>query len=168
MKTGSIKPMIILTTAYSEYALAGYELDVIDYLVKPISLKRFTKAVQKAREYAELRNSKNDSQVSFIFVKSERKIEKIEIDHILFIESAGNYITIHTENKKITAYLTLKGIENQLTNSFIKVHHSFLVNFKKIEAIDGYVIKIENKSVPISRQYKDNLMEIVVRNLLKR
>lgn len=168
LKGSQAKPLAILTTAYPEYALEGYELDIIDYLLKPISFKRFLKAAQKAREYIELRNRHSGPDMPFLFVRSDKKIEKLSFDDILFIESAGNYIVLHTENRKIVAYLTLKGIEGQLPNNFVKVHQSFLVNFMMIDSVEGNTIKFKNKEVPISRQYKEQLMELIVKNLLKR
>lgn len=168
LKSTQSKPLAIITTAYPEYALEGYELDIIDYLLKPISFKRFLKAAQKAKEYSDLRNSKSSLDMPFLFVRSEKKIEKLSFEEILFVESAGNYIIIHTGDRKIIAYLTLKGIEAQLPNNFVKVHQSFLVNFLMIDAIEGNTIKFKNKEVPISRQYKEQLMELIVKRLLKR
>lgn len=168
LKSSQLKPLSIITTAYPEYALEGYELDIIDYLLKPISFKRFLRAAQKAKEYTELRNSKNSLDMPFLFVRSEKKIEKLSFEEILFVESAGNYIIIHTEDRKLIAYLTLKGIEGQLPNNFVKVHQSFLVNFMMIDAVEGNTVKFKNKEVPISRQYKEQLMELIVKRLLKR
>lgn len=168
LKNSQLKPLSIITTAYPEYALEGYELDIIDYLLKPISFKRFLRAAQKAKEYTELRNSKNSLDMPFLFVRSEKKIEKLSFEEILFVESAGNYIIIHTEDRKLIAYLTLKGIEGQLPNNFVKVHQSFLVNFMMIDAVEGNTVKFKNKEVPISRQYKEQLMELIVKRLLKR
>lgn len=168
LKETGAKPLVVVTTAYPEYALEGYELDVIDYLLKPISVNRFGKAVQKAKEYIELLDRKSDPGYPFIFVRSDKKIEKLSFDDILFMESSGNYINIHTKSKEVVAYLTLKGIEGQLPDNFVKVHQSFLVNFMLIDAVEGNMIKIKNKEVPISRQYKEQLMKLVVKNLLKR
>ena len=169
LKTAAIKPLVILTTAFPEYALEGYEWDVIDYLLKPIAFKRFRKAVQKAKEYAQMTNAKPGNTGSYLFVRSEKRIEKVELQDILYIESTGNYIFIHTSEKKIMAYLTLKGLEAQIpAGDFIKVHQSFLVSFSRIEAIEGNTIKIKSRTVPISRNYKDALMELVAQRLLKR
>lgn len=169
LKQSAIKPMVILTTAFPEYALEGYELDIIDYLLKPIAFDRFLKAAQKAREYVELRDTKSGFHTSYLFVRSEKRIEKIELKDILFIESTGNYVTIHTEKKKILAYLTLKGLETQLpSGEFIKIHQSFLVAFSRIDAIEGNQIKIRDKTLSISRNYKEAVMQIVEQRLLKR
>jgi DNA-binding LytR/AlgR family response regulator len=169
LKEDKLKPLIILTTAYPEYALEGYGLNIIDYLLKPIAFERFLKAVQKAQEYIDLKEGKLNSSLSYFFVRSEKRIEKIELRDILYIESTGNYVNIYTEDKKIVTYLTLKGIESQLPpDEFIKIHQSFLVGFSKIDAIEGNQIRIKGKMVTISRNYKSALMDIVERRLLKR
>src|SRR5689334_108462 len=170
LKSTAVKPLVILTTAFPEYALEGYELDIIDYLLKPIAFNRFLKAVQKAKEYLELRNANiTEPFTDYIFVRSEKRIEKIELKEILYIESIGNYVNIFTENKKIIAYLTLKGLEGQLpSNEFIKIHQSFLVACSKINAIEGNQVKIKNLALPISRNYRDAVMQMVEQRLLKR
>lgn len=169
LKTAAIKPLVILTTAFPEYALEGYEWDVVDYLLKPIAFRRFQKAVQKARDYARLADTKPGDAISYLFIRSEKRIEKVELKDILYIESTGNYVFIHTPEKKIMAYLTLKGLETQIPpGDFIKVHQSFLVSFSKIDAIEGNTIKIKGRTVPISRNYKDTLMDLIAQRLLKR
>jgi DNA-binding LytR/AlgR family response regulator len=170
LKTVTVKPLVILTTAFPEYAVEGYELDIIDYLLKPIAFSRFLKAVQKAKEYTELRDATTPAPASsYLFVRSEKRIEKIELNDIIYIESLGNYVNIYTENKKIVAYLTLKGLENQLPPAeFIKIHQSFLVGFSKISAIEGNHIIIKNKSLPISRNYRDAVMRMVEQRMLRR
>jgi len=169
LKEAAVKPLVILTTAFPEYALEGYELDIIDYLLKPIAFNRFLKAVQKAREYARLKGTDPEPSPSYLFIRSDKRIEKVQLQDILYIESTGNYVFLHTEAKKIMAYLTLKGIEAQLPSAdFVKVHQSFLVCFSKIDAIEGNTIKIKGKTVPISRNYRDTVMELVTQRLLKR
>lgn len=170
LKRSAVKPLVILTTAFPEYALEGYELDIIDYLLKPIAFSRFLKAVQKARDYAG-RHDVSTPQLSssYLFVRSEKRIEKIELNDILYIESTGNYVNIFTTAKKIMAYLTLKGIESQLPrDGFIKIHQSFLVSFSRINAIEGNQVVIGNKALPISRNYRDMVMKLVEQRLLKR
>src|SRR3569833_294079 len=109
LKKADIKPLVILTTAFPQYALEGYELDIIDYLLKPFAFSRFLKAVQKAKDFADMKNNKAANIFSsYLFVRSEKRIEKIELKDILYVESLGNYVSICTENKKIIAYLTLK------------------------------------------------------------
>lgn len=170
LKRSDVKPLVILTTAFPEYALEGYELDIIDYLLKPIAFSRFLKAVQKAKEYIDIRNANISGPFSnYIFVRSEKRIEKVELRDILYIESLGNYVNIYTENKKIVAYLTLKGLESQLpANEFIKIHQSFLVSCSRITAIEGNQLIIKDKSLPVSRNYRDAVMQLVEQRLLKR
>lgn len=170
LKRSTVDPLVILTTAFPEYALEGYELDIIDYLLKPIAFNRFLKAVQKAREYNELRHSNTVvTNPTYLFVRSEKRIEKVELKDILYIESFGNYVNIHTGQKKIVAYLTLKGLESQLpAQEFIKIHQSFLVSFSHISAIEGNQVFIDNKPLPISRNYREAVMKVVEQRLLKR
>jgi len=165
------KLLVILTTAFPQYALEGYELEVIDYLLKPIAINRFMKAVQKAREYKQMQQVGFAAQpaASWLFVKSDKRIEKIELNGILYAETLGNYIIIHLHDKKIIAYLTLKSLESQLpSNEFIKIHQSYLVNCSKITAIEGNEISISGKALPISRNFRDTVMEMVQQRLLKR
>lgn len=165
-----IESLVIITTAFPQYALEGYELDIIDYLLKPFAFNRFLKAVQKAKDYYQMKNKTiGGQQSSYIFIKSDKRIEKIELSEIYYAESLGNYVTIYTENKKIIAYLTMKSLEAQLpSEEFIKVHQSYFVNCSKIEAIEGNEIKINNKSLPISRNYRELVMRIVNQRMLKR
>jgi DNA-binding LytR/AlgR family response regulator len=165
-----IESMVILTTAFPQYALEGYELDIIDYLLKPFAFNRFLKAVQKAKDYHEMKTRTNGAlPSSYIFIKSDKRIEKIELNDILYAESVGNYVSVYTENKKIIAYLTMKSLEAQLSaDEFIKIHQSYLLNCSKIDAIEGNEIKIGNRSLPISRNYREIVMKIVNQRLLKR
>jgi DNA-binding LytR/AlgR family response regulator len=169
LKRSAVNPMVILTTAFPEYALEGYELDIIDYLLKPIAFSRFLKAVHKAKDYATLMDGSAQQAPSWLFVRSERRIERIELNDILYVESMGNYVNIYTENKKIIAYLTLKSLESQLpAREFIKIHQSYLVDFSRISAIEGNMVNIKNKSLPISRNYRESVMQLVEQRLLKR
>jgi DNA-binding LytR/AlgR family response regulator len=165
-----VESMVILTTAFPQYALEGYELDIIDYLLKPFAFSRFLKAVQKAKDFYQMKNATASSlAASYIYVRSDKRIEKVELKDILYAESLGNYVTIFTEEKKIIAYLTLKSLESQLPSyEFIKIHQSFLVNCIKITAIEGNEIKLDNKSFPISRNHRDAVMQMVQQRLLKR
>ncbi|MDF2514833.1 MAG: DNA-binding response regulator [Sphingobacterium sp.] len=168
LRENNVKPLAILTTAYPEYALDGYELDVLDYLLKPISFKRFLKASLKAKEYLETKRTTMAAS-PFIFVRCEKKIEKITFAEVLFVESAGNYVIIHRMDKKIMAYLTLKNIAEQLpTDEFIQVHQSFLVGLSKIDSIDNTVIWVKGKQIPIGRSHREKLSQCVMRNMLKR
>jgi DNA-binding LytR/AlgR family response regulator len=165
-----IESLVIVTTAFPKYALEGYEMDVIDYLLKPFAFSRFLKAVQKAKDYYQIKNAAAATpQSSYIFIKSDKRIEKIELSEIIYAESVGNYVSIHTENKKMLAYLTMKSLESQLPiDDFIKIHQSYIVNCSKIQAIEGNEIKTAGQSLPISRNFRDSVMKIVHKRLLKR
>jgi len=172
LKRINIESMVILTTAFPQYALDGYELDIIDYLLKPFALHRFLKAVQKAKDFYEMKTQSVPIAIgtpSYIFIKSEKRIEKVELCDILYAEVLGNYVTICTERKKIIAYLTMKSLESQLSNAdFIKIHQSFLVNRSKIESVEGNELKVGTKSLPISRNYRDSVTNLINQRLLKR
>ncbi|SHH17478.1 two component transcriptional regulator, LytTR family [Chryseolinea serpens] len=172
LKRVNIESMVILTTAFPQYALDGYELDIIDYLLKPFALHRFLKAVQKAKDFYEMKNvptANGTPPPSYIFIKSEKRIEKVELSEILYAEVLGNYLTIYTDRKKIIAYLTMKSLENQLPPAdFIKIHQSFLVNRSKIESVEGNDLMVGTKSLPISRNYRDGVTNLINQRLLKR
>jgi DNA-binding LytR/AlgR family response regulator len=170
LKRINIESMVILTTAFPQYALDGYELDIIDYLLKPFAWHRFLKAVQKAKDFDEMKTqSGNAPPPSYIFVKSEKRIEKVELNDILYAEVLGNYVTICTERKKIITYLTMKSLESQLSSvDFIKIHQSFLVNRSKIESVEGNELRIGTKSLPISRNCRDAVTNLINQRLLKR
>src|SRR5688500_11115234 len=175
LKRINIESMVILTTAFPQHALDGYELDIIDYLLKPRALNRFLKAVQKAKDFYEMKTlpiaigTGNALPPSYIFIKSEKRIEKVELSDILYAEVTGNYITIHTDRKKIIAYLTMKSLESQLSSfDFIKIHQSFLVNRSKIESVEGNELKVGTKSLPISRKCRDTVTTLINQRLLKR
>lgn len=171
LKTLPKPPMAIITTAYSEYALEGYSLDVIDYLVKPIPFDRFLKAVQKAHEFHQLK-FKEATFVSpeFFFVKSNGKFERVSFNDILFIESMQNYVLIHLPGQKLIVYMTLAGIEQQLPPTrFLKVHKSFIVSIEQVNSIENNEIIIKQARIPVSRALKDDVMRrILGDNLLSR
>ncbi|WP_338766926.1 LytTR family DNA-binding domain-containing protein [Bernardetia sp. ABR2-2B] len=163
------RPLIVLTTAYSEYALEGYELDVIDYLVKPISFSRFLKAANKLQERINDNNAnkiENQEQPTFFFIKTENRLEKIYFDEILFVESKRNYIEIQTEKKGVfTTYLTLKQTEEELPKSdFLRVQKSFIVSKNAVESIEGNQIIINDKKIAISRNNSEEIINELTQN----
>jgi DNA-binding LytR/AlgR family response regulator len=163
-------PLVIFTTAFPEYAIEGYELNVLDYLLKPISFERFFKAVIKAQSYLNLR-VKHAATASepYFFIKSNLKIEKIFFDDILYVEALSNYVILHTKNKKHIAYLSFKGIESQLPKHlFLKTHKSFIVAVNAIQTIDNNEIILADHILPISKSYRQSVMERVEKNLFKR
>ena len=173
LKTLRNPPLVIFTTAYPQYALEGYSLDVIDYLMKPISFDRFLKATQKAREVYQIKRlvaEQKEIHSDYFFVKCDSKYEKINFDDVKYVEALQNYVVIHTRDKKLITYITLTGLENQLPKEqFLKVHKSFLVSIGSIKAIDGNEILIGEVRIPISRNLKENVMNrILGNNLFKR
>jgi DNA-binding LytR/AlgR family response regulator len=162
-------PMVILTTAFSEYALQGFELDVIDYLLKPISLERFLKASYKAKDFYESRN-KDFQTNEYFFVKCNNKFEKVLYDELLFVEAANNYVFLQTKDKRMITYLTMKTMEETLPEDrFIKVHKSFMVSISQIQNFDSEEIRVGTHRIPISRNLKDEVMErIINKRLIKR
>jgi DNA-binding LytR/AlgR family response regulator len=172
LKTLREPPMIIFTTAHPEYALQGYELNVLDYLLKPVSFDRFLKAANQAREFYELKMNPTAQQkpADHFFIRCDNQYEKILFDELLYAESLENYVALQTKTKKYISYLTLKTVEDYLpSGNFIKVHKSFIVSVAAIGKIEGNEIKIGNHSIPISRNLKDEVMNKIVHNkLLKR
>lgn len=165
------KPMVILITAFEKYALEGFELDVIDYLLKPVPFERFLKAVNKAHEYYNFINIKpqaNDNLEPFkkyIFVKSEHKIIKINTEDILFIEGLKDYVKIYIGEKPIFTLQSLKFFEDKLPPShFIRIHRSFIIAVSKIEYIGKSKVNIGNNSIPISNFYRSRLFDFINNN----
>jgi len=170
LKSLKNKPMVIFITAYEKYALEGFELDVLDYLLKPVSFERFHKAASKALEYYNYLNSNEISRNTtnrYIFVKADYKIIKINIDDILYIEGLKDYIKIYAGSKPILTLSSLKSIENKLPHKdFVRVHKSFIISIQRIESISKSRIKIIDKEIPISENYRDNFFKIIENNNL--
>jgi DNA-binding LytR/AlgR family response regulator len=163
-------PMVIITTAYPSYALDGFQMDVLDYLVKPITFNRFFKAVTKAKDYHRLlAQSTNtaDTSTDYFFIKCDYKYERIYFSEILYVEAMQNYVTIYTQKGKYLTLLPLRSVEEKLNvNSFIRVHKSFIVSIPKIEAIENNEAVIGKLRVPISRNYREQVIERVVNSKL--
>ncbi|HEY1200511.1 MAG TPA: LytTR family DNA-binding domain-containing protein [Niastella sp.] len=171
LKIKTSLPMVILTTAYSDYAIEGFQLDVVDYLLKPITFTRFLKATNKAKDYYILKNNKIESAITaapdYAFIKCENKYEKIYIGEILFVQALQNYVIIYTSNSKFMTLLPLKTVETYLDKGkFLRVHKSYLVAIAKIDSIDGNDIRIQQHNIPISRNLRDEVIEVVVKSKL--
>ena len=171
-KTLQNPPPVIFTTAYPQYALEGFEVNALDYLVKPISFERFFKAVLKAKEFYEVRdtNQQEENDTGYFFIKVDNKLEKIMFADVLFAEAAQNYVLIHTVVKKYMTYLTFKSVEEYLpAKMFMKVHKSYIVATSRIDTIEGNDIRIGQQHIPISRNLKDEVMARLLKgNFLKR
>lgn len=165
-------PPVIFTTAYPQYALEGFEVNALDYLVKPISFERFLKAVLKAKEFYEVRetNTKEADASDYFFIKADNKLVKILFNNVLYVEALQNYVLIHTNEKKYMTYLTFKSVEDYLSSEkFLKVHKSYIVSVSKIDSIEGNDIIIGDHHIPISRNQKDIVMDKILSNrFLKR
>lgn len=173
LKTLKHKPVTIFTTAYSEYALQAFDLDAVDYLLKPFSFERFLHAVNKAREQLLLNNttemtqivSNNDDEKDFITVKSDGKFVRIKHNDILFIEGLKEYVKIVCNQGYFVTLESLKYLENKLPErKFLRVHKSFIASMKKINALNGNILEIEKHEIPISRDKKEEVMKLVFGN----
>lgn len=162
-------PKVIFTTAYEKYALQGFELEVLDYLLKPIPFDRFLKAANKAYDYFRQQRESGPAE-DHIFVKADTKLEKILFADILFAEALENYVAIYTREKKIISHLTLKMLQEKLpAMAFIQPHKSYIAAIDKINSIEGNILHIANYQVPISKYQKEEIMEKIVNSkLLKR
>lgn len=158
-------PMVIFTTAYPNYALQGYELDVIDYLVKPYPFDRFLKAVNKAKDMATLQSGHYESNAAaYFFVKTEHKLERVVTEEICYVQGMENYVVIHTLDQKIICLMTMKSMEERLPKAgFIRIHKSYIVNIKRVQAIEGNMIHVKSVQLPISRQKKQEVLDSLIR-----
>ena len=158
-------PKVIITSAYAEYAIKGYDLEVSDYLLKPISFDRFLKAVNKV--YDLLISSQTPVVQDYLFVKTSLKLEKIRFNDMRFIEGVENYVAIYTSDGKIITHTTLRTILQKLPpERFVQVHKSYLVNIDKIDSIEGNLLGIGKNKIPLSRTYKEAALEIILKNKL--
>ena len=166
LKTLSKPPKIIITTAYKEFALEGYELNIDDYLLKPFNFSRFVKSVSKvsdalATKTKPMQNTETTLE-NKIFVKEDKKYYQIKLSDILFVEAYGNYVKINMIDKMIVSHQTLTSLAHHLPeNQFIRVHKSFLISIDKIELIEGNRIHIQNHKIPIGKMYKLNVNRLI-------
>lgn len=167
---------VIFTTAFSEFALDSYEVDAIDYLIKPVKFDRFQKAVDKAFTYSKLfdsglnSNAIEDFTEEYFFVKADRKMFKVYFNDIQFVEGLKDYVVIHTENQKIITAMNIKTIHEHLPNKqFVRVSKSYIVNSKAIESIDNNTVYIGKNEIPIGNVYRDYFFnEFVSKKILSR
>jgi DNA-binding LytR/AlgR family response regulator len=160
-------PLVIITSAYRDYAVEGFELNVLDYLVKPISFQRFLKAMDKVNTVLREKNmayqpvmSSSEPSKSFIFLKVDKKMVKVYLDEILYIESLKDYVRIRTVYEDLITHQNLNGMARILpSDSFIRVHKSYTISVDKVKSIDGNCIEIASKLLPIGRNYRKQVKE---------
>lgn len=176
LKTLSNPPLVIFTTAYPNYAIEGFELNALDYLLKPISLERFMKSVNKAMEQLELQNREGNNTTSptgedYIFVKADKKLVKINYSDILYIEGLKDYVIIRMDKGRVITLQTMKSLEDKLPKgTFKRIHRSYIVNISKINAIVGNMVEVMEKTqakhLPIGKNYREELLQIINKNRL--
>jgi DNA-binding LytR/AlgR family response regulator len=155
------KPLVIMTTSHKKYAFDAFECNVVDYLVKPVEVTRFMKAVSKARDFfMNSRSRITATEKDYCFIKSNYVLTKLLYKDILWIEALGDYVTINTATKKYILHLTLKAMEGKLSSEkFVRVHRSFIVMLEHISAVDDTTIYVQNKSIPVGALYRENFMK---------
>jgi DNA-binding LytR/AlgR family response regulator len=185
LKSTPIGACVIITTAYEEYAVESFGLDVLDYLVKPIAFDRLLKACNKAKEWRELRSARGPGQDrgqeqdagpgsggkagDHFFIKSNNQIEKVYYDELVYAEAMLNYVMLHTAAKKMMVYVTIKSLEEQLpADIFIKVHKSFIVNMNKIRSIEGNVLDMGTGKITISQSLREKVINEIVKDKMIR
>jgi len=173
LKNSKTNAHIIMTTAYADHAVEAYSLDVLDYLVKPISFERFLKACNKAKETSELKKPGPTQPIitnDHFFIKCDNQIEKVFYDDLLYAEAMLNYVMLYTSSRKMMVYITIKSLEEQLPSTiFIKVHKSFIVNINKVKSIEGNILDIGDTKITISQNLREKVLnEIVKDKMIKR
>lgn len=176
LRTLSHPPLVIVTTAYKEYAVDSYDLEVCDYLLKPYSFERFMKAVNRALELKKLKQKPEnppsiqpasvvpapEPMPDTVFLKSDKKVYQVSYQDIIYLESLGSYVKFHLSNQVIITLERLSNYEQSLpANSFVRIHKSYIVNIKKIQVIEGNTVKINALELPVGNVYKSNLKKII-------
>jgi DNA-binding LytR/AlgR family response regulator len=167
LKTLKYPPKVIITTAYREYALDGFELDVVDYLLKPITFERFLKSINKYYQIAKEESPNNVPttlsalpETAFIYVKENKKVIKLHLNEILYVEGLSEYVQIHTSKKRIVTKTSMTKMQEKLPDTgFMRIHKSFIVSMDRIEAFTTNSIEIPGKELPIGRSYKNSVLE---------
>ena len=162
LRTLEIKPKVIITSAYTEFALEGFELNVLDYLLKPITPERFLKAINRAREVL-------STEGAYFFVRAGNSFEKIIFDELLFIEAAQNYCALHTTRGKFLTLSTIHALEEQLpADQFLRVQKSYIVSISKIQSVNALEVSIGQHTIPVSKNYREALLNLVDKKLLRK
>ncbi|WP_246197809.1 LytR/AlgR family response regulator transcription factor [Chitinophaga agrisoli] len=170
LKSLPVKPMVIITTAYPNFALEGFELNVLDYLVKPITPDRFLKAVNRAKELMAYKQpAAPEGDGDYFFIRAGNGYEKIAYHEILYIEATQNYSTLYTTRAKYMTLTTMRSLEAQLpAGRFLRIQKSYIVAVDKIQSFSGTEIVIGNDKLPVSKNYKDELMKLIDRKLIRK
>jgi len=169
LRSLEIKPQVIITSAYTDFALEGFELNVLDYLLKPITPDRFLKAVNRAREVLSKEKEPSSKETAYFFVRSNNGFEKIVFDELLFIEAAQNYCALHTTRGKFLTLSTIHALEEQLpAGQFLRVQKSYIVSINKIQSVNTLEVTIGQHTIPVSKNYRDTLLSLVDKKLLRK
>jgi len=160
------RPFVVLTTAYADYALDGYELDVTDYLLKPFSFERFLQAVSKTAERIHLKRQNQkalpEQKQEYILIKAASKTHRIKLDTVFYIEGLKEYVSFYTVTGRIISLLSLKYLEETLPgDTFLRIHKSYIVNKKKVTALNGNQLEVEHKLLPIGKFYKEQVNRLL-------
>lgn len=167
LKTLKHPPLVIITTAYREYAVEGFELDVVDYLLKPITFERFLKSVNKffqvsGNEQFGATASSPAQDDAFIYVKENKRVVKVFLNEIHFIEGLSEYVKIHTADKKIVTKTSMSGMEEKLPEpDFLRIHKSYIISLRKVEAFTATSVEIGGKELPVGRSYKNKVAAVL-------
>jgi DNA-binding LytR/AlgR family response regulator len=162
LRSLEVKPKVIITSAYADFALEGFELNVLDYLLKPITPDRFLKAVNRAREVL-------SQEGAYFFVRSGKGFEKIVFDELLFIEAAQNYCALHTTRGKFLTLSTIHALEEQLPpDQFLRIQKSYIVSISKIQSVNALEVSIGQHTIPVSKSYREALLNLVDKKLLRK
>ncbi len=165
-------PLIVFCTAYPNHALKGFELDVLDYLVKPVSFERFLKAANKAKERVKpvLPAEETEKEEEYFFIRTDKKLLKIKYSEIEYIEGLKDYVKIHTSNGFKLALVNLKNIESKLPDSnFFRVHKSFIISLDKITSLEGNFVTLGEQEIPVGKEYKDRFYEkLITKKIISR
>jgi DNA-binding LytR/AlgR family response regulator len=168
LKSSKTLSTVIMTTAYTEYAVESFGLDVLDYLVKPIAFERFLKACSKAKDFITLKqvvSSQTLPDGDHFFVKCDNQIEKVFYKDLIYVEAMLNYVMLYTTTKKIMVYITIKSLEKQLPSSlFVKVHKSFIVNVSKVISIGGSVLDVGKTKITISQNLRAKVLQDIIKD----
>ena len=164
-------PHVILTTAFQEYALEDFDLDVVDYLLKPIPMDRFLKAIERVRDRMENESNSSSSAESYFYVKSDKKLVRVDLEDVIYVEGLKDYVIIRRANDRIITLQTMKSLENRFPqNHFQRIHRSYIVNLDHITAIVGNMVEVmvkgERKQLPIGKNYRERLLEMINDNKL--